>query len=37
LTKEYVKEKWQMFLEIVVSKIPDEKLVREFKERMKNL
>lgn len=37
LTKEYVKEKWKMFLEIVVSKITDEPLVKEFKEKMKNL
>jgi len=37
LTKEYVKEKWQMFLEIVISKISNESLAREFKEKMKNL
>lgn len=37
LTKEYVKEKWQIFLKIVASKISNEPIVEEFKKKMKNL
>jgi (p)ppGpp synthase/HD superfamily hydrolase len=35
--KEYVKQKWVMFLKIVVSKISNEPIAKEFKKKMENL
>jgi GTP pyrophosphokinase len=37
LVKEYVKQKWKMFLKIVVSKISNEPIAKEFKKKMENL
>jgi (p)ppGpp synthase/HD superfamily hydrolase len=37
LTKEEVYEKWQIFLKDVASKIKDEPIYQELKEKMKNL
>lgn len=37
LSKEYVKEKWQIFFKMVASKISKEPIYQELKEKMKNL
>ncbi|MFQ6049783.1 MAG: HD domain-containing protein [Candidatus Paceibacterales bacterium] len=37
LTKKEVYEKWQIFLKTVASKISDEPIYQEFKQKMKNL
>jgi 3-methyladenine DNA glycosylase AlkD len=37
MTKRKVKEKWQIFLKDVASKIKDEPIYKELKEKMKNL
>ena len=37
LTKKYLKEKWQMFLKMVASKISNKPIYQEFKTKLKNL